>query len=366
VSEYFGYNTGTGETEFDSRIINGNFSMSTITVRTAFENSNAGNNYSSEAFNNFKEYRKIISDRLARERVEVDPTYNPNAFFDPELGEFIPAEEGYNDGYGPTSSQVLIPAFLAAYTGFDPENITTETFPNILSVLPNWRISYDGLSKIPFVKKYLRSLTMGHAYRSSYNIGSYTSNPNFDPEIDDPLSFIRDEYQNNFLTQYQINVVSITEQFSPLINFDMAWHNSLTTRIEFKQSRNLSLSFANNQLTEITSKEYVIGAGYRFNQVPIVIRTGGGETAFESDLNIRADLSIRDNKTILRKLVEDFDDITAGQRIVTIKFTADYMLSDRFNLRFFFDRVVNDPFVLRSFPTANTNVGFSVRFTLAE
>jgi cell surface protein SprA len=147
----------------------------------------------------------------------------------------------------------------------------------------------------------------------------------------------------------------------------MNWVNSLTTRLEFKKSRSLALSLANSQLTEISSNEWVIGAGYRFSGLPLIFNLpGGGQTAMESDLNVRGDFSIRDNRTIIRKVVEDVDQITAGQRIVKIALNFDYVLSDRFNIRLFFDRVVNKPFVSLSYPTANTNVGFSIRFTLAQ
>jgi cell surface protein SprA len=147
----------------------------------------------------------------------------------------------------------------------------------------------------------------------------------------------------------------------------MNWINSLTSRFEIKKSRSLNLSLANNRLTEISSNEIVIGAGYRFSEMPLIFNLpGGNQTSMTSDLNVRADFSIRDNRTIIRKLVEDVDQITAGQRVLKINFNLDYVLSDRFNLRLFFDRVINKPFVSLSYPTANTNIGFSIRFTLAQ
>ncbi len=142
----------------------------------------------------------------------------------------------------------------------------------------------------------------------------------------------------------------------------MDWKNSLTSRFELKRSRTLALSTANSQINEINSKEIIFGGGYRFNEVRIILN--GQE--YKSDLNVQADLSIRDNRTVIRKLSEDSDQITAGQRIVSIKTTMDYVLSDRFNLRFFFDRRINKPFVSLSYPTSNTNIGFSVRFTLSQ
>ena len=126
-----------------------------------------------------------------------------------------------------------------------------------------------------------------------------------------------------FRSEYDIAAATLNEQFSPLINFDLVWKNGITTRWEIKKTRTLSLSLSNNQLTEVTNDEFVIGTGYRFDQVQIIIKTGGGQKEFKSDLNIRADLSIRDNKTIMRKIVEATNEPTAGQKIITLKFSAD-------------------------------------------
>jgi len=329
-----------------ARQLMGNFTMSYLSWRTAFERiySRKNMDYSSMAFAKFKyEYRQIISERRKDEYFDMygiilQDTLNP----------------GYYDGYGPVSQEVLIPAFMAAYGYKDPRKVTLSFFPSLLEMMPNWKITFDGLSRINWVRKYFNNITLGHAYRSSYNIGSYVSNPYEDIRtLDNDL---------NFIPEFGASSVSINEQFSPLFDINMDWKNSLTTLLEFKRSRTLALSTANSQINEINSKEIVFGAGYRFNQVQIIIN----QKEYKSDLNVRADISIRDNRTVIRKLSEDSDQITAGQRIVTLKTTFDYVLSDRFNLRFFYDQRINKPFVSLSYPTSNTNVGFSVRFTLAQ
>ncbi len=154
------------------------------------------------------------------------------------------------------------------------------------------------------------------------------------------------------------------EQFSPLINLDMTWNSSLITRIELRQDRNVSMSFANNQVTEIQGKEYIIGLGYRISNLKLPIKIGKIERS--SDLDLRADLSIRDNRTIIRRIVENRNELTAGQRIFSVKFTADYRFSNKLNLRLFYDRVANTPLISSTFPTANTNAGISLRFTLSQ
>ena len=109
----------------------------------------------------------------------------------------------------------------------------------------------------------------------------------------------------------------------------------------------------------------VFGLGYRFTRMDLIVKTKNSQKAYSNDLNVRADLSFRKNKTILRKIVEQDDQLTAGQNAITLKTTADYMLSDRFQLRLYYDRILNKPLV-GSFNTSNTNFGVSFRFTLAQ
>jgi cell surface protein SprA len=147
----------------------------------------------------------------------------------------------------------------------------------------------------------------------------------------------------------------------------MNWKNSLTTRFEWRKSRTVTLNLTSNQVSDARINELIFGAGYRFDDVQLILKTmGGGQKALKSDLNLRFDLSIRDNKTLARKLVEDVDQPVVGQKVFSIGVTADYVLSDRFNLQVFADRSMNNPFVANTFPTSNTNFGFSLKFTLVQ
>ncbi|HEX2969665.1 MAG TPA: cell surface protein SprA [Bacteroidales bacterium] len=343
-----------------NKTVSGNFSISVISWGTAFEKISKDNDYVSPTFEAFKNNTAIISGRRATERSAIDPLYDPD--IDPSTG--LPVDGTYKSGYGPTSREVLIPAFLAAYTKSSPEKVPLETFPSAFKMMPNWRVTFDGLSKFPFIQEVFRSVSLTHQYRSTYQIGSYTTNLNYQPD-EWGVSSVRD-LQNNFVQRYEINVVTISEQFSPLINVDMNWKNSLTTRFEWKKSRTVSLNLTSNQIADARINELVVGAGYRFDNVQIILKTGGGQKKLESDLNLRLDLSIRDNKTLARKIVEDVNQPVVGNKIFRIETTADYVLSDRFNLQIFADHEMNNPFVANTFPTSNTNFGFSLKFTLVQ
>ena len=270
---------------------------------------------------------------------------------------------GFPSGYGPTSQEVLIPAFFAAYTGKNPAKVPLTPFPSARFMLPNWRIQYSGaVNKIEGLKNVMKSMNIMHDYRSTYSVGSYISNLNYLTEKDG-FSYIRDA-QNNFLPSRDIAAININETFNPLFDIDVTWLNNLTTRLEYRKSRNISMSLTNNQITEIYNNEASLGLGYRLENLPLFIRTRRSQKTLANDLNLRADLTYGKNKTVLRKLVEGNNQLTSGQDALSVKFSADYNLSEIFVVRLFYDRIVNSPYISNAYRTTNSNVGVSFRFTL--
>jgi len=357
ITEFYDYDYSSGNFVANSFSESGNFSITTMTLKTAFFSIGKGEVKSSEAFEKMKEYRMTIAGRLADQRAATG-NYDRNA-----INENYP---GYPNGYGPNSIEVMVPAFLAAYQGKDPNSVSLGLFPSFKYIRPNWSIRYEGMvSRIPGLNKVMRSLNLQHTYRSSYTVGSYVTNLNY-LESTDGFSYVKD-LADNFVPAYDFNSVSIVEAFNPLINIDITWMSDLTTRGEIKRARNLNLSFANNQLTEVLSSEYILGLGYRFTHMDLIIKTKNSQRAYSNDLNIRADISYRKTKTILRQLDESSaDQLIAGQGNFTIKTYADYRLSDKFEMRVFYDRVLNDPFISTTYRTTNSNLGVSFRFTLSN
>jgi len=143
-------------------------------------------------------------------------------------------------------------------------------------------------------------------------------------------------------------------------------NNNLTARFEMKKNRTVTLSFTNNQVTEVLSEEFGVSVGYRFDDFNLIFDFGNQQENFKSDLNIRGNFKIRDNKTILRKVVEDDELPSAGQKATIIGVSADYMLSNRLTLRLFYDQNISDPLIGNAYRTSNTDIGFSLRFTLTE
>jgi cell surface protein SprA len=344
-SEYFKADS-LGRFDSFSPMQAGSFSISFLSFATNFEKVDKQLHTSSN-FENFKDYRLDIAYRMARQ----------NPYWDGNVNDTT----GFPSGYGPTSQDVLIPAFIAAYGGSDPSGSSLSPFLKI--PMPNWRFTYDGLSRIPWVQERFQSVIIGHSYRSTFNIGSFRSDIRY--RDSDGYQTARDFASGNFIPQYEIGQVSIAEQFSPLINIDMNWKNSLITRFEIRRTRNIAMSFANNQINDMRSNEIIIGGGYRFQNLAFnLVQSGGGRQRIQSDLVLRLDISLRENKTVLRKLVEEVNQISTGQEVVSINTSAEYQISPRVQFRLFFDRIVTNPFVSNQFRNTNTNGGFSFRFML--
>lgn len=334
-----------------SNLQTGNFTSSYMSIATAFTDA-GGKTASSTLFARMLSYRQELSARLGG-RNPYSQGQNAN-------------DPNYSYGYGRNQQDVLMYAFLAAYSGKSPGDVSTNMFPTIPAV--NWNITYDGLRNIGIFKKLLRNFVISHGYRSTYSVTGFMNNQKYrENEAMPGFTDVLDTNQN-FVSKYILQNVSIIEAFSPLINFDMTWKNSLTTKFEVKKSRNMGMNFQNNQLTENTTMEYVIGVGYKIEKLRIPIIVAG--KPLESDMNIRLDIGVRDNRTAVRKVPDlnqtnPQETVTAGQQNITIKFFIDYALSKTINLRLFFDHLRNNPFVANQFKTSNTNAGISLRFTLA-
>ncbi|MBI4946251.1 MAG: cell surface protein SprA [Bacteroidetes bacterium] len=352
-SEFFRWaqdtNTGIFNYQHQSPTETGNFSMSFISWGSAFEKVNVNNGFSSDAFTRFLKNRSLISEQLSN-RYGDHGTYTGLD------------NRTYHTGYGETSQQTMMFSFLSAYSGQDPHKSSLQTFPKM--PLPNWRVTYDGLSKIKPLKKVFKTVTLSHAYRSSYSF-SYTNNLKSSIGKDGkPTTF---DENNNYIFYEQMNSISIAEQFSPLIKVDLTMQSGWQFNFEIKKDRNLSLSFANNQLTEIDGKEFVTGTGYRWKNLELKNPFSRKKSAkpIKSDLVLKADFSIKQNLTVIRKVVEGVTQPTSGQKIFSLKTSADYMITQRITARLFYDRVFTNPRISTSFKTSNSNGGISIRFSLS-
>lgn len=358
--------------QYDSRanvqkMYGGSFAMTTIALGSSFESANVKNNYKSAAFNKFLKNRDIIAGRLGDKYKKV---YYPNVGFisDTNLGGKPFNSE--NGAINSNSADVLIPAFLAAYTGKSADNIAMTAFPTLFSMLPNWRINYDGLTTLPWFKEKFKKVTLSHAYNAQYNVGSYKS---FLTWVDagNNAGFVKslDEVAMPLPTSvYDISSVNLIEQFNPLLGIEGVMNNNLTLNLRYNYGRTLNLNITSFQIVETLQKDFVLGGGYRINEFNRLIGLPiKKDRAFNNDLNIMGDLSRKTTYALIRRIDEGFTEATSGSTILTMKLSAEYTLSRALLLRAFFDRIINSPLISSmAYPTANTNFGVSIRFTLTE
>ncbi len=319
--------SGSNEFENTPFFETGNFSTSYSMISTAFTDGDV-------LFQNLRNYRSIISNRLATENV-------------------VPAS-----GFGANSQQVLLPAFIAAYSGKSPDKVNTGLFRDI--PIPNWTLRYNGLMKFNFFKKNFSNFVVSHGYRSSYTVSSFTNNLQYD--TNNPYANLN--AANNYESELLVSAVTLVDEFSPLIKLDMKMRNSFSLRGEIKSDRTLTMNFNNSTLTDISGTEFIFGMGYVFEDVKFNTRFTGKKQTLKGDVNLRADVSLRDNITQIRSVDEDNDQISGGQKLFSIKFTADYRLSNSLTASFYYNHQTSRYAISTTFPRQAINGGFNIIYNL--
>jgi len=343
----------------------GSMTTSFYALNTLFDNDIIG------LFNKFEDNRIVISDRLGS-------------------GTHQGAQQSqYSDGYGRYQNEVLIPAFLSAYTDQDPSTYKLG-FDNLFDYIPrpNWRLSYNGLNKLPWFEDIFSSVRINHAYRSSMTVNSF----NTDLDFEESSPFRKNENTYNYYSKYEIPGLVITEGFTPLLGIDMTFENSMNIRVDWSKSRDLQMSFTDFQLSETKTEEYTLSLGYTKEDVFISFlkpKTGKKQSTKQSrlkskkdrdadpdgkdskdkdtrgsDLNFKFDFSYRDDITINHLLDQNIAEPTRGLRTIRISPSVDYDVNENLNVRLFFDYSKTNPKTSASFPITSTQGGLRVRFTL--
>ncbi len=319
----------------------GSYNITMITIGTSFIGDDEDNN--SPTFKNFEEYREIIRSRLNA----LNPT-----------GE-----------YNLNSQDVLIPSFIAAYTDTDPNTVKLSSFPKW--PLPNWRVDYAGLGKIPVLQEIFSSVNLTHSYSSTFSIGNYTNSLFYDEfieldyNVEDSRPGMLENDKGDIVPVYVISQALISERFAPLIGLNMRTKNRMTARIEYKKERNLALNMSNSQITELSSNDFSIDLGYTKSKLKLPFKFQGTTLVLDNDVQFRINFTIRDTKTIQRK-IEEINTITQGNINFQLRPTVQYSVNQRLNVTIYFERNINEPRISSSFKRATTSFGTQIRFSLAQ
>ncbi len=360
----------------------GAFQMTTISLGSAFEGmGNANSGYRSKTFEKFVNLLAGFRDRVeAQYAGTVYPAGSALAG-----GKFDASRTPVNQ----YSSDVMIPAFLKAYTSMGGNSLSV--FPALSRMLLNWTIRYSGLGRLPWFNEHFKSVNINHSYKSVFAVGSYNSYSTFQ-EYMNGLGFVSDATTGNPSpsSMFNISQVSINESFSPLLGMDVTFNNNMTVKAEYRQTRVLNLSMTSVQLNEALSKDWVIGMGYRINNFDVfgwgtkVSRSkskGGNKNAANKnasttktvqngtnhDLNLRLDFSFRKQAAIVRDIASMVSSASSGNNALKLSFSADYTFSKLLTMSFYYDRQTNTPLLSSSsYPTTTQDFGLSIKFSLTR
>ena len=329
---------------------------------------NADENFASETFRQFLANRNIMKTRVQEQYANVR---YPNSGFIP----FELRGKKYSEANGAVAdntADVLVPAFLAAYTGRDANSISLSPFMSLLQSLPNWSVTFDGLGKLPWLRDQFKSINLTHAYTCKYAVGSYSTYSTWTPaeELSNKqIGFVRDVTTDMPIpsSAYDISSVTLTENFSPLIGLNMTMKNSLSAKFEYRKQRNISLNVNSVQITEGHTDEFVIGAGYTIKNLNFIAKSkNGGQKKVSNDLKLNVDVSYKDIKTLLRKVEENLTQASSGNKVFGIKISADYVLSQKINLQLFYDHQGTTPLISSSYPIKSDNIGINIKLMLTQ
>ncbi|UXP33259.1 cell surface protein SprA [Reichenbachiella agarivorans] len=321
----------------------GSYTISFLPIATAFSKDNSEN--VSDVFEQFVENRAIVQ---ARQNAA-----NP-------AGE-----------YAINSQDVLIPALIAAYTDQSANTINLLPFPK--TPMPNWRVDYAGLSKLAGIKEVFSSVNLTHAYTSSFSVSNYSNSLKYSNVADldltnDILDYPRATQPGDdgkLIPVYIISQVDIVERFSPLIGVSVRTKGMFTGKVDYAKERSISFDLSNTQVREIKSNNISFDIGITKDTWKIPFKVKGRTIAVDNQLAFRMGFTIRDTKTIQRK-IEDGNTITDGNINYQVRPTLSYVASQKLNLTMYFEKNINEPKISSSYNRSSSSFGVQVRFSLAQ
>lgn len=346
--------------------LSGSYTKTHCAIATSLKGSSAENGYQSAAFDQFLSNIPVIARRVS---AQYEGKYYPTGGFmadNPHAGALFNPQVG---DVSQTGSDVLIPAFLAAYTGVDANKQYLDPFPSFSKVLPNWRITYDGIVDFWNLRKVFKTFTLSHAYQCTYTVGSYSSYLNWLSVDGSNLGFTLDAITGQPIpsSPYNISSVAINERFAPLIGLSATLQNDITFNAEYREQRTLTLNTSAGQVVEANSKGITAGFGYKIVGFNTVLKMKGSQQGISNDLNIKGDFSYALNQALIRRIESNYTQATSGSRTIGINLTANYILSRNITVGMYFEHQINTPIVsANSYPTTNTAYGISINLSLAR
>jgi len=224
------------------------------------------------------------------------------------------------------------------------------------------------LMRLKPMRKIFTAFSLNHAYANNLTVQGIQTNMLRSQRLqDDPTALYPRNANFDILSENQVGQVSMSESFSPLVGVDIRTRTNTSFKFEVGKQRQVALSLANNQITESKSTDVTFGIGYIIRDVQFtVVDEAGTRNKIKSNLELKLDLRLADNQTVIRRILEGFNQPTAGQKRTTIKFTADYRLSRRLAAQLYYDQTISEFKTSMAFPTNQWQSGIALRLNLGN
>ncbi|WP_313093869.1 T9SS outer membrane translocon Sov/SprA [Chryseobacterium flavum] len=270
--------------------------------------------------------------------------------------------DGFAEHYSIANAYVLIPAFRAAVEGKSVKEMSNPKkagFP-----LPNWRVTYSGLRNIPMINGQFTKFDILHGYTATYTATGVQSSIDYFNSLSNPDAVF--DVNNDYINPFTFAQVGYVESYAPLIGIDVTMRNNMQFGLQYNRNRMMVLGLVNHTLTEDSNTEYVVRLGYIVRNFRLGMTNVRGSRGKGSDLNIRGDISLRDSRTSIMNILLNDSQVTGGQKLLNVKLSADYNVSENLNLRVFYEQMTSKYKISTAFPLSTIRAGISATFTFGE
>ncbi len=263
------------------------------------------------------------------------------------------------------------------YDSFQSSYLATRGADGALIPLPNWNVSYSGISNWPLIRRLFQSATLRHAYSSTYT-ADFRSNLR-GGQLDDfslgagPVIIFE-------IPDEEVNAVRINERFQPLVALDLTLQGNIQTSVAWNKTNSYSLSTTNNVVNENRSNEISLTASWS--------KSGLRLPFFRRTLNNRLSISMTFSRTsnddrsfYIRRAMEvaavdpEFDVSLALEEPYVDVLTSTARIQFQPKIAYQFSNVVSADLFLRyedfigdsrRLPYTNINGGFNLRVNFSH
>lgn len=289
-------------------------------------------------------------------------------------GGVIDDSNGNNDGRTVLNRVTLQDDFRNSYLSGNTSGVGQKQFTPIPK--PSWRVTWQGFEKIiPFLGDKMNRASLTHSYKGTYRLGWQFINQ-FGDETSQNIGGIT---INDNRDKFEPASITIDQRFSPLIQLNVTWKNSLKTDFGYETSKLTSFALSSKTVSERRSKGFKVNLNYTFRKVSIPIFPNiknnidlaiSGNFSEDADQNF---ILVNDLITAFQSFNENGTDVDAydftpqnetGQKRYNGSLVIGYRISSTINSNFeyTYNRVIPKGSSIP--PRTNQEIRFNIRIAI--